>query len=85
MRVGLNSDRKKIELRLKETKQVGAKVPKPEMEHINYILAVLRCVEKTRQCIKDQNAIGLEKQIKFARKTGFFEDEDYKGKLSSPV
>ena len=64
---------------MKEVKQSGAKVPKPEMDHVNYVLAILRCVERCRQFIKDQDAIGLENQLKIARKNGFFEDEDYKG------
>ena len=69
----------KIVKRLKETKAVGAFIPKPEMDHINYILGVLGCVEKSKRFIQDQNAHGLSKQLKIARKNGYFNDEDYKG------
>ena len=51
------------------------------MDHIHYILAILGCVEKSRECIKDKDALGLEKQLKIARTNGFFMDEDYKGGL----
>ena len=61
-------------------KKSGAKVPKPEMEHINYVLAILKCVERSKLFVKEQDAVGLEKELNIARKNGFFEDEDYKGR-----